>query len=87
MKKIIDGGGNYMLAVKSNQPTLLKAIETFFDTASDHDFTKDGCRCKNTIEKSRGRDETRQYIIAPLPKSLRHLNEQWDGLTSIGRVL
>lgn len=86
-KKIIDGGGNFMLAVKSNQPTLLAALESFFDTASEHDFTKQGCRCKNTTERSRGRDETRQYVIAPLPKSLKQLNEQWAGLKSIGRVL
>jgi len=30
-EKIIKGGGDYILAVKNNQPTLYEAIELFFD--------------------------------------------------------
>ena len=29
--KVIDGGGDYVLAVKQNQPKLYEAIESFFE--------------------------------------------------------
>ena len=87
-KKIVEGGGDYVLAVKDNQPTLHEAIGAFFLDRHEHDdFADHGCRRHQTRERSRGRLEERYYIIAPLPKSLNWLRRKWKNLTSIGQVI
>ena len=37
-RKIIDGGGDYVLAVKENQPKLYQAIQSFFHKQMEDDF-------------------------------------------------
>ena len=66
--KIIDGGGQYVLAVKENQPHLYEDIERAFDEALDHgepgvDFTE----CQ-TEELRSGRQETRTCCVITDPK-------------------
>jgi predicted transposase YbfD/YdcC len=87
-KKIIDKDGNYVLAAKDNQPTLVEAIETSFvkiDNPTDNENT--GSRHYATQEKSRGRNEQRDYVIAPIPKEMFALKSEWKGLRTIGRVI
>jgi len=87
-KKIINGGGDYVLAVKDNQPQLCKAIQQFFlERHEQEDFCEYGCRQSTTEERSRGRQETRYHLIAPLPESMRHFLRDWKGLKSIGQVV
>lgn len=87
-KKIVRGGGDFMLAVKDNQPTLHQAIAAYFAERHDQqDFADFGCRQHTTTERSRGRQETRYYAVAPIPESLRHLCRDWKGLQSIGQVI
>lgn len=91
--KIIHGGGDYTLQVKGNQPTLQAAVQEAFtevdqlDETSDASGTKSKARRRTTREKSRGREETRQYTILPLPESMSSLGAKWKGLKSIGRVV
>jgi len=94
--KIVRGGGNYVLPVKGNQPSLQKAINASFAVADqgqktneDHEAaaTKTKTRRRTTREKSRGRQETRHYTIMALPESMASLGKQWSKLTSIGRVV
>jgi len=86
--QIIQGGGDYVLAVKDNQPKLREALESFFLARHEHgDFQEHGCRQHTTTIRSRGRDETRYHMLAPLPASLRHLARSWKGLVSIGQVI
>lgn len=84
---IVGDGGEYCLAVKENQPTLHAAIESFFDQAIEDDFENHGCRCHETSERSRGRDEYRQFVIAPIPKEMSEFKKDWKKMTSIGRCL
>jgi len=87
-KKIVDGGGDYVLTVKGNQPTLSKAIQLYFlDRYENDDFAEHACRRHVTSERSRGRLEDRYYTIAPLPESMKSLCRQWKNLTSIGQVV
>ena len=80
--KIVKGGGDYVLQVKGNQPSLQAAIEVSFAAAdapgemgaSDH---ASKARRRTTKEKSRGRLETRDYTIMPLPESMAALGKQW----------
>jgi len=46
-----------------------------------------GCRQHTTTTRSRGRDETRYHMVAPLPDSLQQLCREWKGLLSIGQVI
>lgn len=86
-KQIIEDGGDYVLAVKDNQPTLSDAIQEFFLQRHENDDFRDyGCRQHTTIERSRGRIEERCYSIAPLPKSMKHFCRAFKGLKSIGQV-
>ena len=87
-KKIVNGGGDYVLAVKDNQPTLHEAIRAFFlDRHEQNDFRDFGCRQLTTKERSRGRLETRHYFVAPVPESMRAFCRNWKGLKSIGQVV
>ncbi len=87
-KQIIKDGSDYVLSVKDNQPTLHKALGDFFSERHEaEDFQQYGCRQYTTNERSRGREETRYHMVAPLPKSLRHLCDSWKGLRSIGQVI
>lgn len=85
---IVDGGGDYVLAVKDNQPTLYDAVESFFVERHElDDFAQHGCLRHTTKEKSRGRKEERYYAIAPLPEEMKPLRRQWKNLTSIGQAI
>ena len=86
--QIIREGGDYVLAVKDNQPKLREALEAYFLQRHEHnDFQEHGCRQHTTTTRSRGREETRYHMVAPLPESLRHLCRIWNGLVSIGQVI
>jgi len=86
-KDIVQDGGEYILAVKQNQPTLHAALETFFEAAVEKDFEDCGCRVHETEETSRGRQETRQFVVSPLPEIMTEFKKEWRGLNSIGRAM
>ncbi|MCI0356497.1 MAG: ISAs1 family transposase [Acidobacteria bacterium] len=86
--QIVNEEGDYLLAVKDNQPHLAAALAEFFQERHEHgDFAAHGCRQHHTQEKSRGRLEERSYLVAPLPEALRHLQRDWKGLRSLGQVI
>lgn len=85
-KTIINKEAHYVLAAKDNQPALLQAIEKSFVKIDSHDNKNTGSRHYATQEKSRGRNERRDYVIAPLPKEMCALTSEWKGLRTIGRV-
>src|SRR3990172_8043697 len=82
-EKIIDGGGDYVLAVKGNQETLHEAVIDHIHQQTKTDFRGIGARRLDTVEKKHGRIERRTYIQMPAPKSLAGF-ERWKGLLSIG---
>jgi predicted transposase YbfD/YdcC len=87
-KKIVNGGGDYLLAAKDNQPKLCEAIRAFFLERHEQDNFRDfGSRQLTTRERSRGRHETRHHTIAPLPESMKRFCRDWKGLKSIGQVV
>jgi len=82
-EKIIDGGGDYILAVKGNQETLHDAVIDYIHEQTKTDFRGIGARRLDTAEKKHGRIEQRTYIQMPAPKNLRGFH-RWKGLLSIG---
>ncbi len=84
-KKIVAGGGDYVLAVKDNQPKLHQVIqEHFLSTYEDESVSYREHQTKN---KTAGRTEERLYRISPLPASMQHLKKDWKGLKSIGQAI
>jgi predicted transposase YbfD/YdcC len=84
--KIIDGGGQYVLAVKENQPHLYEDIARAFDEALDQgepgvDFTE--CQTEGLRQS---RPETRTCCVITNPKGIRNAG-LWTGLTAICMVI
>ena len=87
-KTIVRGGGDYVLAVKDNQPKLAEAIREFFlDRHQRQDFADFQVRRHTTREKSRGRLETRMHYVAPVPDTMRGVARGWSRLRTIGQVI
>jgi len=82
-EKIIDGKGDYLLALKGNQGTLHDAAIDYINEQTKTDFKGIGARRHDTWEKKHGRIERRTYIQMPAPKSLPGF-VNWKGLLSIG---
>jgi predicted transposase YbfD/YdcC len=84
--EIIGGGGEYLLAVKENQPHLYEDIGRSFDEVLEHgepgaDFTE----CQ-TEEIRGGRRETRTCCVITDPRGIRDAR-LWAGLTAIVMVI
>ncbi|MCY2990946.1 MAG: ISAs1 family transposase [Planctomycetota bacterium] len=86
-EKIVDKKADFVLAVKDNQPNLREAIEASFVEIDNQDSENTGSRHYATKEKSRGRNEERDYVIAPVPKEMLAIKTEWKGLRTIGRVI
>ncbi len=86
-KQIVDGGGDYVLAVKGNQATLHAALKKHFDELHETEFADSACRQRATNEKSHGRHEQRYYYQSPLTDALRVFTRAWKGLATVGQVI
>ena len=76
---------DYVLAVKDNQPSLLHAVQEAFLAHAAEDFSDPTLRRLKTVERSHGRDETREYYIVAAPAALVG-GGQWKDVRSIGMV-
>jgi predicted transposase YbfD/YdcC len=83
--QIIDGGADFVLALKGNQETLHDQVIAYIDKQSENDFADVKSRRHLTQEKGHGRQETRSYIQMPVPENLLG-RDLWKGLKSIGVV-
>jgi predicted transposase YbfD/YdcC len=83
---IRDREADYVLTVKENQPTLHQAVHETFLAHAEADFSDPTLRRLRTVERSHGRDETREYFIAAAPPELVRSGE-WKDLRSIGLVM
>lgn len=78
-ERIVTQGGDYLLAVKGNQPTLLRAIEdAFVDLAGARPRHED-------VENGHGRTVGHFAWVAPATGIVDP--GQWPGCRSIGRIL
>lgn len=82
-EQIVEGGADYVLALKGNQGTLHQAVIDYIDEQLEGDLTD--AQELVTTEKGHGREETRTYLQLPAPKSLPGFM-LWKGLKSIGLV-
>ena len=80
-EKILEGGGDYVLTVKDNQPKLLDAIQDCFQNALEGDFAGVDHDEYETEASGHGRHEKRSYLIIREPAGMA---QAWPGLKVIG---
>lgn len=85
-QKIVQEGGDYVLAVKDNQPKLHENIRVFFDELGKNDVAHVSQRKLETHEKGHGRVEDRYYCLAKLPKDFP-LAAQWPSIAALGMAI
>jgi len=84
--KIINGKGDYVLALKGNQGTLYAAAQDYLIDHMEDDFARISVSRLETNEKGHGRTEQRTYYQVTVPAELKGRRE-WAGLKTIGVVI
>jgi predicted transposase YbfD/YdcC len=82
-QEIVNAGAHYVLAVKGNQPTLHDGIKAFFDDHFEDDFARTKARRYESQGKGHGREESRYYVVCPVPEDLPDAS-RWSKLQAIG---
>jgi predicted transposase YbfD/YdcC len=85
-QQIVEGGGDYVLALKRNQETLHDAVVDYMIEQMENDFGNVDARQHVTEDKGHGRVEKRRYIQMPAPRTLPGIGN-WKNLLTIGAVI
>ncbi|MBL4684730.1 MAG: ISAs1 family transposase [Nannocystaceae bacterium] len=78
-EKIVDGGGDYLLAVRDNQPKLHEAVATALETFRSRKKSPGAKQHASTTETSRGREEKRRCWVLPISDEFPEA-ARWKGL-------
>jgi predicted transposase YbfD/YdcC len=78
LEQIRDQGGDYLVAVKGNQPALQKAAHAAFDRACGAEFA--GCDMAASAEDGHGRHEERYVTVIADPEGLP---AQWTDVAAV----
>lgn len=86
-RQIVGQGGDYVLALKANQPTLAEDVSLFLDDWAAGNLPVKG-QTLRTFDAEHGRQETRRYWVTGEVAWLveRHGQDTWAQLRSIGMV-
>lgn len=78
-RAIVAGGGDYILAVKGNQPALHRGIVGHFLDQMNEDFARVEVSRHETKEKGHGRQEHRTYYVLDVPAGcpMRGVGRTW----------
>lgn len=87
-QQILDQGGDYVLALKENQPKLLEEVATTFTQAQANVFVDLLIDRERNVDKGHGRLEIRRHTVIADPGILAWLHDEygWPGLGAIGMV-
>jgi len=81
VRQVRDRGGEYLVAVKGNQPALHEAIRAAFDRAGDDGFA--GCDMAESVEDGHGRHEERYVTVIQNPEGLP---DEWSDVGAVVMV-
>jgi predicted transposase YbfD/YdcC len=82
-RQIVAGGGDFVIAVKDNQPTLRAAIAEFFIEHLEQNLEDLRYRLHETSEEGHGRSEERSYYLAKVPADFA-VKKEWPWIKAIG---
>jgi predicted transposase YbfD/YdcC len=85
-RDIVDGGGDFVIGLKDNQPKLREAIETHFDRHLELDLEYLQYRSHETSESSHGRIDERSYFLTKIPPDFA-LKKEWPWIKAVGYSL
>lgn len=80
--QIIDGDGDYILAVKDNHPKLHQEVLNYFEEIHANLLPQEVFTLETSEPRARGRSEERYYTAAPIPPELIGKGN-WAGLKSL----
>jgi predicted transposase YbfD/YdcC len=80
---IVDGGGDFVIAVKDNQPSLRAAVEGYLMEQLGRDFEDLRYRHHETSEAGHGRTDERSYYLCAAPKDFA-LKAEWPWVKAMG---
>jgi len=81
--KIVDKGGDYLLALKGNQGTLYQAAMDYVIEQMENDFSTTTVERYVETTKGHGREDTVEYFHLPVPETLPGAS-LWKKLKTIG---
>jgi predicted transposase YbfD/YdcC len=81
-EKIVEKGGDYLLAVKDNQPTLHQELIYHFEGLGRFTHTVD---VAETFDKAHGREETRRVAVSHAVGEIKS-GERWAKLSTLVQV-
>ena len=84
--QIVDGGGDCVIAVKDNQPTLKGAIATHFSEHLERDLEDLRYRFYETHDTGHGRKDERTYFLTKPPRDFGP-QKDWPWVKAIGYTL
>jgi predicted transposase YbfD/YdcC len=84
-EKIVDQGGDYVLALKRNQGSLCEQVEEAFIDADARNYEGVQSDHFETVERGHGRCKTRRYWTLGELDAIEQ-KEQWTKLNTIGMV-
>src|SRR5215207_8463911 len=82
-RDIVDGGGDFVIAAKDNQPKLREAIEAYFHGHLEQDFEELRYRHHETSEEGHGRSDERAYYLTKVPPDFA-VKKEWPWVRAIG---
>lgn len=86
-RKILDQGGNYLLAVKDNQETLANALREFFSNGETVGFGTLPVDRFQSVEKNHGRIEARRAMwVTNLSWLDKKFQTHWPKLAGVGMI-
>ena len=85
-RDIVDGGGDFVISLKDNQPKLKEAIEAHFEKHLELDLEDLKYRCHETSDAAHGRIDERSYFLTKIPPDFP-LKKEWPWIKAIGYSL
>ena len=84
-RQVVAGGGDYVLALKGNQPQLEREVRGYFEAVREDDFERPEIANEETANEGHGRIEHRSYFLSTDLSAVSGIGK-WSGLEAFGRV-
>ena len=78
IKQVREQGGDYLIAVKGNQPSLHGAVQAAVEAACEAEL--EGCDTHESAAEGHGRQEERYVTVIPAPEGLP---DGWEGVRAV----
>ncbi len=82
-REIVSGGGDFVIAVKDNQPKLREAITTYVLEHLERDLKDIEHRTHETTDRGHGRVDERSYMVTRVPSDFA-VAAEWPWVKAIG---